>query len=92
MSYGSEIADYMARQTLKMALIAMLIGGITFGGIGYFASWYLNAPKVEKPQTVEDWGEWFDEHSKTCPECGGSPDHPMCVEAFQRFQDSLRKD
>lgn len=41
---------------------------------------------------VTAWELWMSEHSKTCPECGGFPDHGMCVEAFTKFQAALRAD
>lgn len=41
---------------------------------------------------VTAWEIWMSEHSKTCPECGGFPDHGMCMEAFTKFQAALRAD
>lgn len=41
---------------------------------------------------VTAWELWMSEHSKTCHECGGFPDHGMCVEAFTKFQAALRAD
>lgn len=39
------------------------------------------------PQTFDNW---YAEHKTTCPECGGGPDRPMCVEAFEKMQESLK--
>lgn len=45
-------------------------------------------PSVLKIPT--NWDIWWSAHQKTCAECSGPPDHPMCMEAFTRFQDEHR--
>jgi len=38
----------------------------------------------------DDWEVWFDEHQKTCPECG-PPDLGMCMEAYEKLMTVIRE-
>lgn len=44
---------------------------------------------VSQPQPFE---QWYIEHQKTCAECGSSPDHAMCIDAFERMQAAFKED
>jgi hypothetical protein len=43
------------------------------------------------PNATDEFAVWFAEHAKTCKECGGDHDTPICVEAFEHLQASLKK-
>lgn len=84
-----------------LKIVVLLPLGIGVAIFGYQIEQYLRRQAVRdalnewqplnERQPIDAWGEWFDEHAKTCPECGGSPDHAMCVEAFTKFQTALKE-
>lgn len=65
---------------LLAVAFALAVVGIGCGLLAY---------GVSRPQTFE---QWYTEHQKTCPECGGGADLAMCLDAFERMQAAFKED
>lgn len=68
--------------------IALLAGIALFTAGALFYSHTHAPPPAAAPQTFD---AWFVKHQKSCPLCGGTPDTPICMEAFERLREDLKR-
>ena len=77
-SFALAVGERDARRIVLLCIAAAVLAGC----IGYAVNQHF-----AKPQTFD---QWWEKHQQTCEQCGGSPDHAMCEEAFAKLQEELR--
>lgn len=76
---GDAIGAYLRVVGCIAAVVIAIVVTAAFG-FGYLLA-------QPKSQTFD---QWWTSHQQVCPECGGSPDHAMCMEAFERWKEEMK--